>query len=810
MEKSLIEAAAGGDTKKALSLLQNGSDIDMRDEAGTTALMEAAKYGHLDLATVLLDHGADVNAQQRVGITALMLAAAHGHSAIVVLLADWGAQIDAVDKQGSTALMWASAWGQPDCVQALLENSAGVNWTRADGTTPLMRAAKYRKINVLRILVNHGAEVNAQDGNGTTPLMWASVTGDSGIVQELVQAGAQVDQCDRDGTTALIRAAAKGHCDSVSILLAAGADPYAKDKRGRTPLSLSAVSGHEEVVRGLLEWQRSHPGQGRLELQIDDHGDTPLMLAARTGQIGVVRLLLDSMEGSLSSDDDEILLDRHLNGRNKKGDTALIEAIRTGHVEITRLLLGSGADPNTKNLKCQTAIMEAVLAIDCSLVDLLLDKGADPFLSNARGETAFDLVRQNQYSAMHMILEKLQQRAHTSESGKMTEGWPQPLIAEEGATWSLDPNQDLEIHDDQIELDGSTDECGSRSNVMRAAFAKARLASDSDSAILLLGESGTGKDFMARYIHDHSMKASGPFRAVNCAALPREMAESALFGHEKGAFTGATAQIRGIFELAQSGTVFLNEIGDMPLALQSKLLTFLDTHRFQRVGGEKEIASDARIIAATNKDLKREVAAKSFRLDLYHRLAVWVIKVPPLRERIEDIPLLARNLLSDLWTKPDCNPPDISQPALQKLCSYRWEGNVRQLKNTLQRALILSRGNIIESEHILFDQSDEAPDPQQNPWPRLLLPQRLPDNVLPSPLKRQAMANSGAERSPRPEKPTLQALRSAYETFIVRQGWPRARLAEHFGVDSSTLKKWFKEAGLPAGQAGRPKKNRAD
>jgi DNA-binding NtrC family response regulator/ankyrin repeat protein len=787
MEKLLIEAAARGDTPKVQSLLKSDSKIDVRDESGTTALMEAAKYGHLGIVTLLLDSGADVNANGLLGSTALMRAAAQGHTGVVVRLLDRGAHVDATDEQGSTALIQASSWGHPDAVQTLLEHGADVNWRNVFGTSALMRAAKYRHINTVRILVNYGAEVDAQNVNGSTPLMRASSSGHSGIVQELLKAGAQVDLRDRDGGTALMRAAAQGQPEAVSILLAAGADSCAKDKDGNTPLSFAAMSGHADVVRSLVEWQCSHPAKDRMELQTDDYGDSPLILAARMGQLDVVQVLLEGLGGDLNSGRERDVLRRQLNRRNKKGDTALIEATRQGHFEIARILLDKGADPNTKNRKGQTAMMEAVVEGNCRLLDLLVEKGANASLTYAEGQTAFGLAKHKGFTDILLILEKSGCHADAHEIREPIAEWRLPSKGEEASIFPYSIVQPIEMEDDQAELDGSAEECGSRSKVMRATFSTARLASEHDSAILLLGESGSGKDFLAEYIHMHSTRAFGPFRSVNCAALPRELAESELFGHEKGAFTGATGQKRGVFELAEGGTVFLNEIGDMPLELQTKLLTFLDTHRFQRVGGEKEIKSDARIIAATNKDLKKEVVDKRFRLDLYHRLAVWPIRVPPLRERIEDIPPLTMTLLSDLFIKSGSTPPKVSGSALHKLCSHGWEGNVRELRNVLERALILSNGKAIESEHICLDKADETEHPQET-TPSLPL----------SP-------SAGTTRKGLP-KPDVVDLRAAYKRYVLIERWTRARLAEHLGVDSSTLKKWFKEAGLPAGSAGRPKK----
>ena len=186
------------------------------------------------------------------------------------------------------------------------------------------------------------------------------------------------------------------------------------------------------------------------------------------------------------------------------------------------------------------------------------------------------------------------------------------------------------------------------SKAMRNTVNQVRIAAKSYSTILLTGESGSGKDYLAQYIHNHSDRAGGPFFSVNCAAIAQQLAESELFGHEKGSFTGAVARKRGILELAEGGTLLLNEIGELPLPLQAKLLTFMDTKKFPRVGGEKEISVNARLIAATNRDLKKEVDAGRFREDLFYRINVMSISVPPLRERMEDIPILVTEILAKL------------------------------------------------------------------------------------------------------------------------------------------------------------------
>lgn len=231
-----------------------------------------------------------------------------------------------------------------------------------------------------------------------------------------------------------------------------------------------------------------------------------------------------------------------------------------------------------------------------------------------------------------------------------------------------------------------------RSKAMKATLAMAEVAAEKGGMILLLGESGSGKDFLARHIHDHSPWRSGPYFSVNCAALPPELAESELFGHEPGAFTGAARRKRGLLELAEGGTLLLNEIGELSLPLQAKLLTFLDTKSFTRVGGEKTVSVGARLLAATNKDLETEVRERRFRHDLYYRINVLSIRVPPLRERREDIPYLVDQLLPLLVKEMQLRePPALDPSVMDALVDYDWPGNVRELRNVLERSLMLWR-----------------------------------------------------------------------------------------------------------------------
>jgi len=225
-------------------------------------------------------------------------------------------------------------------------------------------------------------------------------------------------------------------------------------------------------------------------------------------------------------------------------------------------------------------------------------------------------------------------------------------------------------------------------------------AAASDAWVLVLGENGTGKELVARRLHKMSHRAGRPFVEVNCAAIPQELIESELFGHEKGAFTGASERKKGKFELANQGTLFLDEIGDMSMPTQAKTLRVLQEQRFQRVGGSQVIQVDVRVIAATNKDLEKEIADGNFRQDLYYRLNVIPIYVPPLRERREDIPALAEHFMNSF--APVTRAKTLTQGAIKRLMEHDWPGNVRELKNTIERLVIMTPGDAITADHLPF------------------------------------------------------------------------------------------------------------
>lgn len=238
--------------------------------------------------------------------------------------------------------------------------------------------------------------------------------------------------------------------------------------------------------------------------------------------------------------------------------------------------------------------------------------------------------------------------------------------------------------------------------VSKKLIALAQKVAQSDATVLLNGESGVGKEVISQYIHQASARSNGPFVAINCAAIPENMLEAALFGYEKGAFTGAIKSTMGKFEQAQGGTLLLDEISEMDLALQAKLLRVIQERQVERLGGNKLIELDVRLIATTNRDLKKEVAQKRFREDLYYRLNVFPLQVPPLRERRADILPLAEKLVA-VYQRAAGQPTEISEAARQALLLHHWPGNVRELDNVIQRAMILKQGNQIAAQDIMLE-----------------------------------------------------------------------------------------------------------
>jgi DNA-binding NtrC family response regulator len=264
----------------------------------------------------------------------------------------------------------------------------------------------------------------------------------------------------------------------------------------------------------------------------------------------------------------------------------------------------------------------------------------------------------------------------------------------------------------------------------------ARRVVRADTSLLILGETGVGKERLARAIHEEGPRSRGPFMAINCGALPESLLESELFGHEEGAFTGATRSRKGYFELAHRGTIFLDEVAEMPLHLQVKLLRVLDERRIHRVGGENAIDVNVRVMAATNRDLDAEVVANRFRVDLYYRLAVVSLELPPLRERREDVTQLVESYLEHFRTQTGRVVLGFDERAMQAMVSYDWPGNVRELANTVERAVLLARGERLTIGDLparISDVASASPSSSPNtnqawdPLPDGLLDRRLAD-----------------------------------------------------------------------------------
>jgi transcriptional regulator with GAF, ATPase, and Fis domain len=247
-----------------------------------------------------------------------------------------------------------------------------------------------------------------------------------------------------------------------------------------------------------------------------------------------------------------------------------------------------------------------------------------------------------------------------------------------------------------------------RSSAIQQVFRAIALVADTDSSVLLLGETGTGKELIARAIHRVSRRRSNVMVKVNCGALPATLVESELFGHERGAFTGAVQQKKGRFELAHNGTIFLDEVGDLPLEAQVKLLRVLQEQEFERVGGTQTVRVNARVIAATNRSLADDVRRGSFRADLFFRLNIFPIEVPPLRERREDIPLLAQHFIREFSGRLGRRVEQIDPRALERLTTYAWPGNVRELANILERAVILCQGPVLQAAHLAWTATTPA------------------------------------------------------------------------------------------------------
>ncbi|MFH1035874.1 MAG: sigma-54 dependent transcriptional regulator [Pseudomonadota bacterium] len=327
-----------------------------------------------------------------------------------------------------------------------------------------------------------------------------------------------------------------------------------------------------------------------------------------------------------------------------------------------------------------------------------------------------------------------------------------------------------------------------QSRPMQDVFRMIHKVAATDASVLILGESGTGKELVARAIHAQSGRDERPLVPVNCGAIPAELLESELFGHEKGAFTGAIKTRLGRFELAEGGTIFLDEVGDMSPMLQVKLLRVLQEHQFERIGGTKTISVDIRVIAATHRDLKKRVEEGTFREDLYYRLNVVPIKVPPLRERRSDIPLLADYFLERLGRLKGLGHKRLHPEVLERLMRHHWPGNVRELENLLERLVILSEGDLI----LLEDLPPKLAGPGALPP---LEPAEIPALVAPS-------AAPAAPEFPEEGLDFNAAVdefeRSLITTALERTGWVKNQAAALLKLNRTTLVEKIKKKGINA------------
>ncbi len=338
-------------------------------------------------------------------------------------------------------------------------------------------------------------------------------------------------------------------------------------------------------------------------------------------------------------------------------------------------------------------------------------------------------------------------------------------------------------------VEGSVDLGGivGGSPAMQQIFKAVGKVAGTDLTVLLRGESGTGKELVARAIHENSRRKGRPFIPVNCAAIPRELLESELFGHEKGAFTGALAARRGRFEQAEGGTIFLDEVGDMDLSLQTKLLRVLQERYIERLGGEGSIPVDARIIAATNQDLEAAVASRTFREDLFYRLNVVAIHLPPLRDRREDIPSLVGHFLAAFAQEQRTTPKVVSPEAIALLLVYGWPGNVRELENVVKRASALATTTLILPDHL--------PDPIRHATG--VAEAAAPSNPFPADWIRAELARLQGAQDGRLHDHFVACLeRPLLELVLRRMGGNQVKAAELLGINRNTLRKRIKELGI--------------
>lgn len=338
----------------------------------------------------------------------------------------------------------------------------------------------------------------------------------------------------------------------------------------------------------------------------------------------------------------------------------------------------------------------------------------------------------------------------------------------------------------ELETAHSLESLIGRTPIMQDVYKKIGAVAGSSSSVLITGESGSGKELVAKAIHGYSDRAKGPFIAVNCASMPEPLLESELYGHTKGAFTGAIRDKAGKAEVADGGTLFLDEIGEMPLSIQAKLLRFLELKRFERVGSTESVEVDVRILAATNLDLRVQIKKQLFREDLYYRLNVVSIELPALRNRKDDVPILVARFLSK---STGSKPPEISADAMKLLERYDWPGNVRELKNAIEHAMILARDTTITPEHLPAHilQSLRGEDPRQGESLEDLIRQRT---------QRALDTAEGVEEGNAYAEINADVEKIILETTLKRVAGNQVKASKLLGIHRTTLRKKIEDYGL--------------
>ncbi len=439
---------------------------------------------------------------------------------------------------------------------------------------------------------------------------------------------------------------------------------------------------------------------------------------------------------------------------------------------------------------CEQSEIEAEVFQDGNQIeDRLLDTQPDAIITDIRMPGIDGLELLNRIRDRAPDLPVIVMTAHTdlgsalaSYQGGAFEYLPKPFDVDDAITTIRRAMafREQQVHDDDDSPPPA--EIVGEAPAMQEVFRAVGRLANSHINVLIWGESGTGKELVAQALHRHSPRSNKPFIAINTAAIPAQLLESELFGHEKGAFTGAIKQHSGRFEQAHEGTLFLDEIGDMPSELQTRLLRVLSDEQFYRVGGREQIQVDVRIVAATNQDLVKRVAEGRFREDLFHRLNVIHIALPPLRDRVQDIPLLAEHFLEKTAGELDVERKRLTPDAINALCHFQWPGNVRQLENVCRWITVMASGQIVNHDQLPVEIRAVTFDDEEDSWQRQL--RKLADQKL-----RRNETNLVTDLGRSFERTLLAAA-------IEHTGGHKQEAAKRLGWGRNTLARKLKELGL--------------